>query len=81
VDVGARGTEAIDLVDVLAAGWRGEPADAPIMLRLNPCLRRGCGAEEALSRCEPARTTHRKTPPSSQSTLSTSVSDMNQKCL
>jgi hypothetical protein len=32
--VGAGGTEAVDQVDVLAAGQRGEAADAPIVLRL-----------------------------------------------
>jgi hypothetical protein len=51
--VGAGGTEAVDQVDVLAAGQRGEAADAPIVLRLkSQCLRRECAGEEAFSRCK-----------------------------
>jgi hypothetical protein len=48
---GADGTKAVDHVDVLAAGHRGEAADAPIVMRLkSQCLRRECAGEEAFSR-------------------------------
>jgi hypothetical protein len=44
-----------------------------------PCLRRGCAGEKAFRRCEPARITYRKTPPSTQAALSSDVHDVNHR--